>query len=204
MNYKKLLYSILFSALTLQAAGSSQYVGVTLESGYGWVEQENSQIANINVDPIIYGGKLNLGIDSGEDIRTNIFFGLQYLNDDVYHYENPAGTTLGSSNQILYSVGFDIIKTYSEKGSSLLPYWKVGMDYEFVSLDNYAQSWASNVGLNIGAGTFLRTSEMLEWQLGVYYKYRMWGNYNLDTLYTQNVELSDHSLMLELGLNFHY
>lgn len=204
MNYKRLLYSILISTMTLQAAGSSQYVGVTLESGYGWVKQENSKIANVNVDPVVYGGKLNLGIDNGEDIRTNIFFGLQYLSDDVYNYEKPVGTSLGSSNQLLYSVGFDIIMAYSEKGSSVLPYWKVGMDYEFMSLENYAQSWASNVGLNIGAGTFLRTSEMLEWQLGVYYKYRMWGNYNLDTPDTQNVELSDHSLMLELGLNFHY
>jgi hypothetical protein len=73
-----------------------------------------------------------------------------------------------------------------------------------MSLENYAQSWASNVGLTLGGGTFIRSSDMLELQLGMYYKYRMWGNYNLDTQDTQNVELSDHSLMLELGLNFHY
>ncbi len=203
MNYKKLLYSVLFSGLTLQAASSS-YVGLILEGGYGSIEQQNSKIDNVNVDPIIYGGKLNLGIDSGEDLRTNIFFGLQYFDDDIYNYERPEGTSLGSSNQLLYSVGFDIIKTYSEKGSSVLPYIKGGVDYEFMSLENYAQSWASNVGLTLGGGTFIRSSDMLELQLGMYYKYRMWGNYNLDTQDTQNVELSDHSLMLELGLNFHY
>ena len=203
MNYTKLLFSMLLSAVTLQA-GSGQYVGVVFEGGYGWIEQQNSKIPNVNVDPIIYGGKLNLGIDSGEDLRTNIFFGLQYFDNDPYSYEVTEGTSLGSSNQLLYSVGFDIIKTYSEKGSSMLPYLKGGMDYEFMSLDGYAQSWAQNVGLTFGAGTFLRTSDMLEWQLGTYYKYRMWGNYNLETTQTQNVELSDHSLMLELGLNFHY
>ena len=203
MNYKKLLYGVLFSGLTLQAA-NSQYLGVILEGGYGLVEQENSKTANVNVDPVVYGGKLNLGIDSGEDLRTNIFFGLQYFDNDIYNYEVTKGTSLGSSSQFLYSVGFDIIKTYSEKGSSILPYMKGGMDYEFMSLEGYAQSWASNVGLTFGGGTFIRTSDMLELQMGLYYKYRMWGDYNLDTPLTQNVELSDHSLMLELGLNFHY
>jgi len=201
MNYKKLLYSVLFSGITLQA-GSSQYMGVTLEGGYGFIKQQPSGAATVNVDPIVYGGKLNLGIDSGEEMRTNIFFGLQYFDDDIYNYETSKGT--GDSNQLLYSVGFDIIKTYSEKGSSLLPYLKGGMDYEFMSLDGYAQSWASNVGLTFGGGTFLRMSDTLEWQLGTYYKYRIWGNYNLDTPTTKNIELSDHSLMVELGLNFHY
>ena len=204
MYVKKLFLSLLLGTTALYAAGSSQYVGVTLEGGYGLIEQENSKIANVNVDPIVYGGKLNLGIDSGEDLRTNIFFGLQYFDDDIYNYENPVGTSLGSSNQLLYSVGFDIIKTYSERGSSVLPYIKGGLDYEFMFLDNYVQSMASNVGLTLGGGTFIRTSDMLELQMGLYYKYRMWGNYNLDTPLTQNVELSDHSLMLELGLNFHY
>ncbi len=204
MYVKKLFLSFILGTTALYAAGSSQYVGVTLEGGYGLIEQENSKIANVNVDPIVYGGKLNLGIDSGEDIRTNIFFGLQYFDDDIYNYENPVGTSLGSSNQLLYSIGFDIIKTYSTKGSSILPYLKGGMDYEFMFLDDYVQSMASNVGLTFGGGTFLRMSDTLEWQLGAYYKYRMWGDYNLDTPLTQNVELSDHSLMLELGLNFHY
>jgi len=204
MYIRKLLFSLLFGSATLQAAGASQYVGVTFEGGYGWIEQQNSKIANVNVDPIVYGTKLNLGIDSGEDLRTNIFFGLQYFDDDIYNYEEPEGTSLGSSNQLLYSVGFDIIKTYSEKGSSILPYIKGGMDYEFMFLDDYVQSMASNVGLTFGGGTFIRTSDMLELQMGLYYKYRMWGDYNLDTPLTQNVELSDHSLMLELGLNFHY
>ncbi len=203
MHYKKLLYGVLFSGLTLQAA-SSQYVGVTLEGGYGWIEQENSKAANVTMNPILYGGKLNLGIDSGEDLRTNIFFGLQYFDEDIYNYVDATGTAVGSSNQLLYSVGFDIIKTYSERGSSMLPYFKAGMDYEFMSLEGYAQSWASNVGLDFGVGTFWRMSEGLEWQLGTYYKYRMWGNYNLNTPTTQNVELSDHSLSVELGLNFHY
>ncbi len=204
MYIKKILLSLLLGSVALHAAGSSQYVGVVLEGGYGLIEQQNSKIANVNIDPIIYGGKLNLGIDSGEDLRTSIFLGLQYFDTDPYNYEETEGTSLGSSNQILYSVGFDIIKTYSEKGSSVLPYLKGGMDYEFMSLDGYAQSWAQNVGLAFGGGTFIRTSDLLEWQLGAYYKYRMWGNYNLDTEKTQNVELSDHSLMLELGLNFHY
>ncbi|MGB6019049.1 MAG: hypothetical protein WBF77_05580 [Sulfurimonadaceae bacterium] len=203
MNYKKLLYIVLFSTLNLHA-GSSQYVGVTLSGGYGWIKQMPSDHDNINIDPIIYGGKLNLGIDSGEDLRTNIFFGLEYFDEDIYNTAMITDPDVGSSNQLLYSIGFDIIKTYSEKGSSVLPYLKGGMDYEFMSLDGYAQSWASNVGLTFGGGTFIRTSDTLEWQLGTYYKYRMWGNYNLDTALTQNVELSDHSLMLELGLNFHY
>ncbi len=204
MYVKKLLLSLLLSTTAVHAAGSSQYIGVTFEGGYSWIEQENSKTANVNVDPIIYGAKLNLGIDSGEDLRTNIYFGLNYFDEDIYNYEEPEGTSLGSSNQLLYSVGFDIIKTFSEKGSSALPYMKGGMDFEFMSLSDYAQPWAQNVGLTFGAGTFLRTSDLLEWQLGAYYKYRMWGNYNLSTAETRNVELSDHSVMLELGLNFHY
>lgn len=203
MDYKNLVLSLLFSGVALQAA-SGQYVGVVFEGGYGLIEQQNSKIKNVNVDPIVYGGKVNLGIDNGEDLRTNIFVGLQYFDSDLYDYEETAGKSVGSSNQLLYSVGFDIVKTYSEKGSSMLPYLRGGMDFEFMSLDGYAQSWAQNVGLMFGAGTFFRMSESSEWQLGAYYKYRMWGNYNLDTLNTQNVELSDHSLMLELGLNFHY
>lgn len=201
MNYKKLLYGLLFSGLTLQA-GSGQYVGVVFEGGYDWLTQERSVDSNVDVNPIVYGATVNLGIDSGEDLRTNIYFGLNYFDKDLYAYETPEGD--GSTNQFLYRVGFDIIKTVSEKGSSVLPYMKGGMSYEFMQLDGYAQSWANNVGLNFGFGTFLRTSDTLEWQLGTYYKYRMWGNYNLDTPTTKNVELSDHSLMLELGLNFHY
>lgn len=207
MNYKKLLLSILLSTATLQAA-SSQYVGVVLEGGYDWLTQERSVASNVDVNPIVYAATLNLGIDSGEDLRTNIYLGLNYFDKDLYAYESPEGDesapTVGSTNQVLYRVGFDIIKTVSEKGSSMLPYMKGGMSYEFMPLDGYAQSWAQNVGLLLGFGTFLRTSDLLEWQLGTYYKYRMWGNYNLDTPTTKNVELSDHSLMVELGLNFHY
>ena len=201
MHYKKLLYCALFSGLTLHGA-SSQYVGVTLESGYDWLTQQPSNAPSTDINPIVYGGKLNLGIDSGEDIRTNIFLGLHYFDEDFYEYETTEGK--GDSHQLLYSVGFDIIKTYSEKGSSVLPYIKGGVDYEFMTLQGYAQSYASNVGLTLGGGTFMRSSDMLELQMGMYYKYRMWGNYNLDTLSTKNIELSDHSLMVELGLNFHY
>ncbi len=203
MNYKKLSYAILLSTLSLNAA-SSQYVGVTLTSGYSWIKQMPTGQGNSNIDPYIYGGKLNLGVDSGEDLRTNIFFGLDYLDQDIYEAGTTADPNAGSSNQILYSIGFDIIKTYSEKGSSVLPYLKGGMDYGFMSLDGYAQSWASNVGLTFGGGTFLRMSDSTEFQLGIAYKYRMWGNYNLDTPLTQNVELSDHTVLVELGLNFHY
>ena len=207
MNYKKLLFSMIFSAVTLNAA-SSQYVGVVLEGGYDWLSQERSKASDVDINPIVYAATLNLGIDSGEDLRTNIYFGLNYFDQDLYEYELPEGEAnaevVGSTNQFLYRVGFDIIKTVSEKGSSVLPYMKGGMSYEFMPLDGYAQSWAQNVGLLLGFGTFLRSSDTLEWQFGGYYKYRMWGNYNLDTVETRNVELSDHSLMLELGLNFHY
>ena len=207
MNINRLFLSILFSVVSLQAA-SSQYVGVVFEGGYDWLTQERSKAENVDVNPIVYGATLNLGIDSGEDLRTNIYFGLSYFDEDLYGYESPEGDEnaeiVGSTNQLLYRVGFDIIKTVSEKGSSVLPYMKGGMSYEFMPLDGYAQSWAQNVGLLLGFGTFIRTSDLLEWQLGGYYKYRMWGNYNLDTTKTKNVELSDHSLMLELGLNFHY
>ena len=208
MYIRKLLLSFILGSTALHAAGSSQYVGVVFEGGYDLLTQERSKAENVDIDPIVYGAKLNLGIDSGEDIRTNIFLGLQYFDDDLYGYEVPEGsdtaTMVGSTNQLLYSIGFDIIKTYSTKGSSILPYLKGGADYEFMQLDGYAQAWASNVGLSFGGGTFLRMSETLEWQLGAYYKYRMWGNYNLNTSETKNVALSDHSLMLELGLNFHY
>lgn len=207
MNINRLFLSILFSVVSLQA-GSSQYVGVVFEGGYDWLTQERSKAENVDVNPIVYGATLNLGIDSGEDLRTNIYFGLSYFDEDLYGYESPEGDEnaeiVGSTNQLLYRVGFDIIKTVSEKGSSVLPYMKGGLSYEFMPLDGYAQSWAQNVGLLLGFGTFIRTSDLLEWQLGGYYKYRMWGNYNLDTTKTKNVELSDHSLMLELGLNFHY
>ena len=205
MNINKLLLSLLFSVATLQA-GSGQYVGVVFEGGYDWLTQERSKADNVDVNPIVYAATLNLGIDSGEDLRTNIYFGLNYFDEDIYEYREGDETSpiVGSTDQFLYRVGFDIIKTVSEKGSSVLPYMRGGMSYEFMPLDGYAQSWAQNVGLLFGFGTFLRTSDMLEWQLGGYYKYRMWGNYNLDSEFTQNVELSDHSLMLELGLNFHY
>ena len=201
MNINKLLFSVLFSAVTLQA-GSSQYIGVVFEGGYDWLTQERSVGSNVDVNPIVYAATLNLGIDSGEDLRTVIYLGLNYFDKDLYEYETLEGD--GSTDQFLYRVGFDIVKTVSEKGSSVLPYMKGGMSYEFMPLDGYAQSWAQNIGLLVGFGAFLRSSDTLEWQLGGYYKYRMWGNYNLDTPTTKNVELSDHSLMLELGLNFHY
>ncbi len=203
MNYKKVSYAILFTALSLNAA-SSQYVGVTFNGAYSWITQMPTNQPDKAIDPNIYGARINLGVDSGEDLRTNIFFGLDYFDQDIYRAGTTTVPDVGSSNQILYNIGFDIVKTYSEKGSSVLPYIKGGMDYAFMSLDGYAQSWASNVGLTFGGGTFLRMTEMTELQLGLAYKYRMWGNYNLDTLQTQNVELSDHSLIVELGLNFHY
>ena len=188
----------IFLTTTSLYAGSSQYVGVIFEGGYNWLTQERSIEDNVAVNPMVYGAKLNLGIDSGEDLRTNIFFGTHYFDKDLYEYES------GSSHKLLYSVGFDIIKTYSERGSSMLPYLKGGMSYEFMPIDGYAQSWANNVGLLFGFGTFFRMSDMLELQMGMYYKYRMWGNYNLDTPMTKNVELSDHSVMIDLGFNFHY
>lgn len=203
MNYKKLPYAILFAALGLNAA-SSQYVGVVFSGGYSWIKQMPTHQSDTNIDPIDYGAKLNLGVDSGEDIRTNIFFGLDYFDKDIYSVSALTTPDSGSSSQLLYSIGFDIIKTYSEKGSSTMPYLKGGMDYGFMSLDGYAQSWASNVGLTFGGGAFMRASGSTELQLGLAYKYRMWGNYNLDAPQTQNVELSDHSVIVELGLNFHY
>jgi len=191
------------SSLALQAAGSRPYMGLSLESGYGFITQENSRIPNVDVNPVIYGGKFNVGIDSGEDLRTNIYFGLDYTDQDIYGYVDAKGDEKGSSHQFLYSVGFDIVKTYSTKGSSTLPYLRAGMDYGWMPLDGYAQSWANNFGFTVGAGTFLGMGSS-ELQLGAYYKYRLWGNYNLDTQNTQNVGLSDHSLMLELGMNFYY
>jgi len=200
MLFRSLLAS-LFIVSTLFSA-SSQYVGVILEGGYDWLKQEPSKVGNVEINPIVYGAKVNLGIDGGEDVRTNIFFGLQYFDKDIYEYKTDGAN--GRSNQFLYSVGFNIVKTYSEPRSSVLPYLSGGMDYEFIDLKGYAQGWGQNVGFSFGGGTFLRMSDTLEWQLGTYYKYRMWGNYNLNTQNTQNVELSDHSLNVELGLNFHY
>ncbi len=179
-------------------AGSSQYVGLVFEGGYDWLTQERSTENNLDINPAVYGVKLNLGVDSGEDLRTNIFFSTHYFDNDPYEYD------IGSTHNLLYGVGFDIIKTYSERGSSTLPYLKGGMSYEFMPLNGYAQSWANNVALLFGFGTFMRLSDVLEFQVGMYYKYRMWGNYNLDTELTKNVELSDHSVMLDIGFNFHY
>jgi len=197
------LFTLLFlTSLALYAAGSRPYIGLSLESGYGFITQENSAVADVDVNPILYGGKLNVGINSGEDLRTNIYFGLDYVDEDIYGY-GETDDKIGSSHQFLYSVGFDIIKTYSTKGSSVLPYLRGGMDYGWMPLQGYAQSWANNVGFTVGGGTFLSMGSS-ELQLGAYYKYRMWGNYNLDTPLTQNVELSDHSLLLELGMNFYY
>ena len=197
----KSLFASLLIVTTLSAV-SSQYIGVVLEGGYDWLTQEPSNAGKVDINPIVYGGKINLGIDGGEDVRTNIFFGLQYFDKDIYEYKTPGGD--GSTNQLLYSVGFNIVKTFTEGRSQVIPYLSGGMDYEFMDLEGYAQGWAQNVGLSFGAGTFFRMSDSLEWQLGAYYKYRMWGNYNLNTPQTQNVELSDHSLNAELGLNFHY
>jgi len=191
------IFLVLFLSSSLYAS-SSQYVGVILEGGYDWMTQERSKEGNLAVNPMVYGAKLNLGIDSGEDLRTNMFFSTHYFDKDLYEYDK------GSSHKILYGLGFDIIKTYSERGSSVLPYMKGGMSYEFMPIDGYAQSWANNVGLLFGFGTFVRMSDMLEFQVGMYYKYRMWGNYNLDTELTKNVELSDHSVMIDMGFNFHY
>ena len=199
----KPLLLLLFVTLTLNAGGSRPYIGLSLEGAYGFITQNNSPMADVDVDPILYGGKLNVGIDSGEDLRTNIYFGLDYTDEDIYGYKGIAGNEIGSTHQLLYSVGFDIIKTYSTKGSSVLPYLRAGMDYGWMPLQGYAQSWANNVGFTVGGGTFLGGGSS-EFQLGAYYKYRLWGNYNLDTPITQNVDLSDHSIMLELGMNFYY
>jgi len=199
----RLFILLLLTSFTLLMAGSRPYMGLSLEGGYGFITQENSASDNVDVNPILYGGKLNVGIDSGEDLRTNIYFGLDYTDEDLYGYTESTGNKVGSSHQFLYSVGFDIIKTYSTRGSSTAPYLKAGMEYGWMPLQGYAQSWANNVGFTVGGGTFLGGGSS-EFQLGAYYKYRLWGNYNLDTPTTQNVELSDHSLMLELGMNFYY
>ncbi len=198
----KFLVTFFLSAFSVIYAGSSPYVGVVLESGYDYLKQDPSGATNEQINPINYGLKMNLGIDGGDDIRTNFIFGVNYYDKDFYAYKTPEGT--GSSNQLLYTVGIEVVKAYTERGSIVIPYWKTGMNYEFMTLHGYAQDWASNVALGVGVGTFLRMSEMLEWQLGLAYKYRMWGNYNLNTPSTQNIELSDHQLNLELGLNFHY
>jgi len=203
--FMRLIALLFLSSLVLQAAGSRPYMGLSLESGYGFISQENFavNVPNVDVNPILYGGKFNVGIDSGEDLRTNIYFGLNYVDKDLYSYIDTNGNEVGSSHQLLYSVGFDIVKTYSTKGSSTLPYLRAGLDYGWIPLQGYAQSWANNFGFTVGAGTFLEMGSS-EFQLGAYYKYRLWGNYNLDTQNTQNVGLSDHSLMLELGMNFYY
>jgi hypothetical protein len=203
-EFKPLLL-LCFVTLTLNAAGSRPYMGLSFEGGYGFITQDNSaaDVPDIDVNPILYGAKLNVGIDSGEDLRTNIYFGLDYVDEDIYGYTDNTNKELGSSHQLLYSVGFDIVKTYSTKGSSVLPYLRAGMDYGWMPLQGYAQSWANNVGFTVGGGTFLSMGSA-ELQLGVYYKYRLWGNYNLDTYETQNVDLSDHSVLLELGMNFYY
>ncbi len=197
------LLVLFFVTATLNAAGSRPYMGFSLEGGYGFIEQENSAMPNVDVNPILYGGKLNVGIDSGEDLRTNIYFGLDYVDEDIFGYKNNSGNEVGSTHQLLYSVGFDIVKTYSTKGSSTAPYLRAGMDYGWMPLQGYAQSWANNVGFTVGGGTCLGMGSS-ELQLGMYYKYRLWGNYNLETPTTQNVELSDHSLLLEIGMNFYY
>lgn len=200
--YFRLLIPLLLISMALHA-GSRPYVGFTLESGYGFITQENSKIEDVNVNPVIYGGKFNVGIDSGDDLRTNIYLGLDYMDSDLFGYSDAEGVKQGSSSQFAYSVGFDVIRTYSSRGASLLPYLRGGMDYGWATLDGYVQSWANNVGFTFGGGTFLRTGAT-ELQLGLYYKYRLWGNYNLDTPKTQNVGLSDHSLLVELGMNFYY
>lgn len=208
MSLKKLLYSALLGSVTLSAAGSSQYIGVSMVGGYTWIDQQVSiygQGSQTNsVDPNLYGGKFNLGIASGEHLRTNIYFGVEKFDKDIYSDVTKNNVTVASgSDGLLWSVGLDIIKGY-EAASSVEPYLLFGADYEFMAVDGYVQKWPSNVGLKLGAGTFLHMGEMVELQLGTYYKYRMWGNYNLDTQTTTNVDLSDHSVMLELGLNFHY
>jgi len=203
MLYFLRFLTLLSVSLTLSAANSRPYMGLTLEGGYGFIEQENSKVANVDVNPILYGGKFNVGINNGEDLRTNIYFGLDYTDEDIYGYKEANGDKVGSTHQLLYSVGFDIIKTYSTRGSSVLPYIRGGIDYGWMPLQGYAQSWANNVGFTLGGGTFLGMGSS-ELQLGVYYKYRLWGNYNLETTTTQNVGLSDHSLLLEIGMNFYY
>jgi hypothetical protein len=201
MQSKKLLYSILFIGATLSAAGSSPYVGVSLVGGHAWIDQTVSTYGagstSEAIDPNLYGAKLNLGIDNGEDLRTSFYLGIEKFNKDIF-----SNLTNGSDG-LLWSVGVDIIKYYDAK-SSVNPYFLGGLDYEFMPVDGYAQKWPKSVGFKFGGGTFLRMSEALELQLGAYYKYRIWGNYNLDTPTTTNVELTDHSLMLEIGLNFHY
>jgi len=201
--YLRVLTALFLAAFTLHAASSRPYIGVSLESGYGFITQENSAAPDVDVNPVLYGAKFNVGINNGEDFRTNIYFGLDYADKDIYSYRDNADVEQGRTNQLLYSVGFDIIKTYSSKGSSVLPYLRGGMDYGWMPLKGYAQSWANNVGFTFGGGTFLGMGSS-ELQLGLYYKYRLWGNYNLETPTTQNVELSDHSLLVELGMNFYY
>lgn len=201
MPLKNLLYSILLGSATLSAAGSSPYVGVSFVGGHAWIEQAVSThgtgSTNEAVDPNLYGAKINLGIDNGEELRTSFYFGIEKFDKDIY-----SNLTNGSDG-LLWSVGVDIIRYYDMQ-SSMKPYFLGGLDYEFMPVEGYAQKWPKSVGLKFGGGTFLRMSEAFELQLGAYYKYRIWGNYNLDVPTTTNVELTDHSLMLEIGLNFHY
>ena len=202
MQLKKLICSILFGSVSLSAAGSSQYMGVSFIGGHAWIDQEvsayGSRSTSEAIDPNLYGGKINLGVDNGENVRTNIYLGIEKFDKDIY-----SNLTKGGRDGLLWSVGFDIIKGYDIE-SSYEPYLLGGVDYAFMPVDGYAQKWPKNVGLKFGGGTFFHMGDGLELQMGAYYKYRIWGNYNLDTPTTTNVDLSDHSLMFELGLNFHY
>jgi hypothetical protein len=208
MQLKKLIYSILLGSVTLSAAGSSQYVGVSFVGGHSLIDQKVSvhgQGSQTNaIDPNLYGGKINLGIDNGENVRTNIYLGIEKFDKDIYSDVAKDDVVLASGRDgLLWSVGFDIIKGYDIE-SDYEPYLLGGADFGFMPVDGYAQKWPKNVGLKFGGGSFLHMGDALELQMGAYYKYRIWGDYNLDTPTTTNVNLSDHSLMFELGLNFHY
>ena len=203
MRLNAILFLLFASLLSLQASSSS-YFGIVGVGGYNKLSQDVYKPvgggSSTDIDPILYGLKINMGIDNGEELRTNFVIGVERFDTDVYATADGGSST---GLKLLYSVGLDIIGTFN-KGSSMNPYIKGGLDYSFMKTSSYVQDWPGAVGFNLGGGSYFKSSDTLELQLGAYYKYRMWGNYNLDIPNTTNVSLSDHSIMVELGINFHY
>ena len=197
---KKILTLIVLFSLSLLAK-ENQYIGLIAFANQSFMSQNiaiyNGAKTNESLDPLLYGAKINLGVVANGGIRSVFTYSISKFNSAVFNKASEQG-----SDNFIHEFGFEVIKSMKPK-DSFDPFFMVGFEYGFTRIDGYVQDDANVFSLKAGSGIFYRMGAF-ELQTTVYYKWRNWGNYNLDQAQTTNVTLSDHNIYVELGINFHY
>ena len=193
---------IILALLSLSLfAKQNQYIGLI-----GFINQSKmtqniaiygGENSNKNLDPLLFGGKVNLGVVANGGMRSVFTYSLSRFDTAVFNRVSKKGR-----DNYIHEFGFEIIKSMKPK-DDFDPFFIAGFEYGFTRIDGYVQDDANVFSLKAGSGAFYKMGAF-ELQTSLYYKWRNWGNYNLDQAQTTNVTLSDHNIYVELGFNFQY